>query len=145
MFSLKKFETQTVYNQGQWLHLKDPATGELAYADEEQKKPCRIQFLTFKSTKGGVIKANMAKRIKNRRELLTDDTEFTEADQIETIEYDAKVLSELAVGWENILDADGVELEFDPAVFYQVAINAPELRAQCFDFIVAAEANFTNA
>lgn len=138
MFNIEKLDTESKQEAGAWLHLRDPQTGELAYADEEQKKPCRIKFKGWQSEAGKqsviqgrnkLMKEAVKKGKKNQPEELTIE------DLNENAVTDAKSLTDLVITWENIPGADGKFIEFSKDNFYNAAVRMLDLRKQALEFL----------
>lgn len=141
MFNIENLDTESKQEQGAWLHLVDPATGDLAYADKAKKKPCRIKFKGYQSQAG---KENIVKgRNKLMKEAVTQGKrnksdkpkDLTVADLQENALTDAQTLTELVIDWENIPGADGKFIEFSKEAFHNAAVRMLDLRKQALDFI----------
>ncbi|MGO2457032.1 hypothetical protein [Vibrio casei] len=136
MFTLDNLDTESKQEAGAWLHLVNPATGELAYIDKEETKPCRIKMKGWQSEAGKKLAINgrnkamklAIKQGKKAEELTIDDLK-------ENTETDAKSLTELAIDWENIIDGKGKPVEFTHENVKNAMLNALDLRRQCLEFI----------
>lgn len=139
MFTLDSLDTETVQEKGAWLHLVNPANGELAYADEEKEKPCRIKFKGWHSEAGKEMalkgRNKMMKEAVNQGNGKKKVKELTTQDLKENAVTDAETLKALAIDWENICGSDGKEIPFSEAAFYNAALRALDLRKQALDFI----------
>jgi hypothetical protein len=140
MFTLDNLDTEAVQEAGAWLHLVNPATGALAYIDEEQTKPCRIKFKGWQSEAGK--EAALKGRNKMMREAVNQGKgknkqvkELTTKDLKENAATDAETLKVLAIDWENICGSDGVPIPFSENAFYNAALRALDLRKQALEFI----------
>jgi hypothetical protein len=136
MFTLDNLNTESKQEAGAWLHLVDPATGELAYIDEKETKPCRIKLKGWQSDAGKQLA--LSGRNKAMREAIKQgkkDQDVTLDDLRENAETDAKALTELAIDWENILDKDGNQVKFTKESVKNAMLNALDLRRQCLNFI----------
>ncbi|AUR90857.1 hypothetical protein NVP1151O_16 [Vibrio phage 1.151.O._10N.222.46.B1] len=140
MFTLDNLDTESAQEQGAWLHLVNPATGELAYLDEEQTKPCRIKFKGWHSEAGkeSALKGRnkmMKEAVKQGKGKNKQTKELTIADLKENAITDAETLEALAIDWENICGSDGKPIDFSKKAFYNAAIRALDLRKQALEFI----------
>lgn len=136
MFTLDNLNTESKQESGAWLHLVNPATGELAYIDEEETKPCRIKLKGWQSDAGKQLA--LSGRNKALREAVKQGKkaqDITLDDLRENAETDSKALAELAIGWENILDKDGNDVKFTKENVKNAMLNALDLRRQCLEFI----------
>lgn len=139
MFTLDSLDTETKQEQGAWLHLIDPATGQPAYIDEDQEKPCRVKLQGWESKAGKAVivkarnKANRA--IQKSRNGKAKAEELTIEKLEQSAEDDALALSEMALDWENILDGSGKEVPFSKEAMFNATKNILDLRQQCLKFI----------
>lgn len=140
MFTLDNLDTETVQEKGAWLHLVNPADGQLAYVDKEQTKPCRIKFKGWQSEAGKEI------ALKGRNKMMKEAVnqgkgknakvkELTTQDLKENAATDAETLKALVLDWENICDSNGDEIPFSENAFYNAALRALDLRKQALEFI----------
>lgn len=141
MFTLATLDTESHQEEGAWLHLTYPASTKKAYIDEEEKKPVRIKMRGFLSDTG---KESIArKRNEAMREAVKQGKEGSKQDfkeeSLETYEenklQDARELSDLTVGWENMLDHNGEPVKFSKEAMYNALCNAHDLRRQCREFV----------
>lgn len=141
MFTLATLDTESHQEEGAWLHLTYPASTKKAYIDEEEKKPVRIKMRGFLSDTG---KESIArKRNEAMREAIKQGKEGSKQDfkeeSLETYEenklQDARELSDLTVGWENMLDHNGEPVKFSKEAMYNALCNAHDLRRQCREFV----------
>lgn len=146
MFNIENLDTETKQEQGTWLHLVDPATGELAYADAKKTKPCRIKFKGWQSEAGKesvvkgrnkLMKAAVAKGKDNKPK------ELTLEDLKENAVSDAQSLTALVIDWENIPGHDNKMVEFSKDNFYNAAVRMLDLRKQALEFLQDQKVFFT--
>lgn len=142
MFTLHTLNTEKHQEEGAWFQLCYPGTDTPAFIDKEEKKPARIKMkgLLSKSGKQTVVDARnkAAKAQPNKsKEVTIEDLEDKKI-------ADVRELADLAVDWENILDAEGKEVPFTKEAFYEAALGAHDLRVQCRSFITDQKA-FTPA
>lgn len=138
MFNIENLDTESKQEAGAWLHLRDPATGELAYADAEQKKPCRIKFKGYQSDAGKQSVVNgRNKMMKAAIKQGKKDTpkEMTLEDLNENALSDAETLTALVLDWENIPGADGKMIPFSKDAFHNAASRMLDLRKQALEHI----------
>lgn len=151
MFVLSEKSTKELHEEGAWMHIVDPATGLLAYADKEEKKPCRIKM------KGWESEAGKALGLKGRNKMTKDAMkravaqgkkgapEMTMDDLIESEQEDAKSLSELAIDWENIISPDGKQIKFSKEAIENAFLRQSWLRKQAAEFLNDGRGFFTSA
>lgn len=141
MFTLANLDTESHQEEGAWLHLTYPASTKKAYIDEEERKPVRIKMRGFLS---GTGKESIArKRNEAMREAVKQGKEGSKQDfkeeSLETYEenklQDARELSDLTVGWENMLGHNGEPVKFSKEAMYNALCNAHDLRRQCREFV----------
>lgn len=141
MFTLATLDTESHQEEGAWLHLTYPASTKKAYIDEEEKKPVRIKMRGFLSDTG---KESIArKRNEAMREAVKQGKEGSKQDfkeeSLETYKenklQDARELSDLTVGWENMLDHNGEPVKFTKEAMYNALCHAHDLRRQCREFV----------
>ncbi|CAH9015483.1 conserved hypothetical protein [Vibrio phage 137E35-1] len=140
MFTLDNLDTETAQEKGAWLHLVNPANGELAYIDKEKTKPCRIKFKGWQSEAGkeSALKGRnkmMREAVKQGKDKGQKVKEMTIEDLKENAATDAETLKALVIDWENICGSDGKPIEFSKEAFYNAAIRALDLRKQALEFI----------
>lgn len=145
MFNIENLDTESKQEAGAWLHLIDPATGKLAYADKDKKLPCRIKFKGWHSQSGKELS------VKGRNKLMkaavnqgkgNEPKELTIADLEENAETDAQALTELVITWENIPGHDGELVEFSKEAFHNAAIRLLDLRRQALEHLKDQKAFF---
>ena len=142
MFNIENLDTETKQEAGAWLHLVDPSTGDLAYSDKEEKKPCRIKLKGYQSLAGKEFVVNsrndlIKKAVENgkKKDKKDQPKELTLDDLKENALSDAATLRDLAIDWENICDGEGKEIKFTKEAFYNCAVRMLDLRKQCLEFI----------
>ena len=142
MFTLHTLNTEKHQEEGAWLHLCYPGTDTPAFIDEEEKKPARIKLkgLLSDSGKQTIVEA----RNKAAKSPVKANKDVTIEDLEDKKKADARELADLAIDWENILDAEGNEVTFTKEAFYQAALGAHDLRVQCRAFVTDQKA-FTPA
>lgn len=141
MFNIENLDTESKQEAGAWLHLRDPATGELAYADAKKKKPCRIKFKGYQSEAGKqsvvngrnkMMKAAIEQGKKGKQDA---PKEMTLEDLNENALSDAETLTALVLDWENIPGADGKIIPFSKEEFHNAAVRMLDLRKQALEHI----------
>ena len=138
MFNIENLDTESKQEAGAWLHLRDPATGELAYADTEKKKPCRMKFKGYQSEAGKQsVVSGRNKMMKAAIKQGKKDTpkEMTLEDLKENALSDAETLTALVLDWENIPGADGKMIPFSKEEFHNAAVRMLDLRKQALEHI----------
>lgn len=138
MFNIENLDTESKQEAGAWLHLRDPATGELAYANADPEKPCRIKFKGYQSDAGKQSVVNgRNKMMKAAIKQGKKDTpkEMTLEDLNENALSDAETLTALVLDWENIPGADGEMIPFSKDAFYNAASRMLDLRKQALEHI----------
>lgn len=149
MFVLGEKSTKELHEEGAWMHIIDPATGLFAYADKEEKKPCRIKIKGWESETGKAIglegrnklaKDAMQKAVYQGKKAAP---EMTMEDLITSEERDAEKLSELVIDWENIMSPDGKQIKFSKEAIQNAFIRQSWLRKQAADFLNDGRSFFT--
>lgn len=146
MFKLSNLDTESAQEQGAWMHIIDPATGEPAYADLEQEKPVRIKYKGWLSQDGKEIGINgrnkLVQEAVKKGKKKDEPVMMSVADLEENAKSDAETLTKLAIDWENIIDENGKEIKFNKETFKNVALNHLELRRQSLEFLNDQKAFF---
>ena len=115
---LSIFDTESQSEKGAVLHLRHPSSGELMFADEEEKKPLLITLKGSSST-------TFDKELERRKR--TNKNKTLNADEIKL--QTCEVYAKLTIGWSNI----GVDFSFDEAV--NLYMTYKDIREQVGDFI----------
>tara|TARA_R110002096_G_C14497546_1_gene715118 strand:- start:630 stop:1073 length:444 start_codon:yes stop_codon:yes gene_type:complete len=146
MFSLDLLDSDAQSNAGAVMHVVNPETGELAYLDDEQKKPVTISFLgpnsdaykkhSIKESRKNQADEKLSKKRKSVDVEISDDV----------YEKGAKViagrLAAVATGWENMPANDKGELiPFSKEKAFELFFKLEELRTQS-DAFFADKVNF---
>ena len=135
MTNLAIFDTKSKAEKGAWLHLENPETGDLMFADEEQTKPMRIKLLGANSDKFEKIKMAAMRKARNKKKVKLSDSEELKAAVLEVSEMYAKMTLET----ENLSDKP-----FTHEETIQMYIQYLDIRKQVGQFIGSDE-NFTQS
>lgn len=130
--NLATLNTRSAANEGAWLHLDHPQTGEPLYADEERSKPCRIRLLgadsdQFKRLANKLSSERMSKAM-SRRGKLTVQMDRVEEDKLD-------VLCECTVLCENLAWGDAPVLAEDKQALRRMYQDAGWIADQVDDFM----------
>lgn len=130
---LSMFDTAGAAEQGADLHLLHPATKEPVYVDgDKQKKPLIIKL---KGTDSYEFEREMARRARMNKGKKGD------ADLEQAKREAAETYAKLTIGWLNMPDENGKELEFSFENAVKVYMNFKDIRVQVSEFITD-KANF---
>lgn len=128
MSLLDIFDTESKSESGAWLHLKNPATKQPVYLDNDPDLPVRIRLKGPESRtwKKFLMKASREKD-EGRREL--DDIAL----------QDAQLYAAMTMEWDNLPGADGEPAVFSRDLAVEVYRKHADLRNQMFRFIAERE------
>lgn len=143
MFTIDKLDTESLHENGAWMHLEDPETGLPAYADDEMKKPVRIHFKGYASKAGKIATLKTTAFIAKVRDKIQGGGEYEESDIDAEIELTVNKLVNMCIGWENVASADG-EFEFTKENARLIFTRYAGIRAQSEAFLKDVK-NFTQA
>ena len=138
MTILSVFDTEKASNEGAELHLTNPATGDLAYADKAEKKPLTIRLLGPDSDIYTRHLQDAARKVRKANKLkISDDIDFEKAKR-----EAAELYAKMTLGWSNIPDDSGKsDLPFSYGNAVKLYLTYKDIRIQVGDFI-ADKANF---
>lgn len=130
---LSIFDTAGAAEQGADLHLLHPATKEPVYLDgDKQKKPIIIKL---KGTDSHEFERYIAKKQRMAKAKKGD------ADLEQLKRETAEMLAALTIGWVNMPDDSGKEMDFSFENAVKLYLGFKDIRVQVSDFI-ADKANF---
>jgi hypothetical protein len=124
---LKQFDTVSASEEGAWLHLCSPGTGERVY--NGKNKPLRIKL------KGPDCDAWTSFQRKAMKGQGKKDDRSLEDVALE----DSKLFAKMTLAWEN-MPAEVGECNYENAI--KLYLNYKDIRMQALRFVVAQE-NFT--
>lgn len=128
---LNFFDTESVSENGAWLHFVHPHTKKPVYLDKEKKKPFRMKF------KGPQSDEWVSFIRKNR------DSKAKPDYQDEKIK-DAKVFTKMLLEWENVpVEGGEPTSKMDKDYAFELFFKHKDLRDQALYHIIAHE-NFTD-
>jgi hypothetical protein len=128
----KKFDLTAAASRGADLHLRNPATNEPLYDDEERTSPVTIKLLGKDSPKWreAIHKASQ-ERTANQVRTMTPEERQRE---------NARIFAGITLGWSGI-ESDGKALRFNEANARSLYLELPWIMEQ-IDAFVADRANF---
>ena len=125
---LNQFDTESTSENGAWLHLVLPSTGEPSYLDEKQEKPLRIKL------KGPDSNAWVNFQRKALRNNDKNDRRTTK----ELANEDSKLFAKMTIEVENIPDIEKPSEE----QLVEMYVTYKDIRIQALTFVMNRE-NFT--
>lgn len=136
---LNDFDTVAASEDGGWLHLENPKTGQLAYLRdkkgvEDESKPVRFHILGPDSpTLKTKVQKRMAEVLKRRGG--APNFKQMSVDQIQGLMgagegMMAENMADATTGWENFVGTDGKPLEFSRAKALEIYQTYPNILAQ---------------
>lgn len=126
---LKQFDTESVSESGEWLHLTIPGTDEHAYADEEQQKPLRIKLKGPDSNTWTSF----------QRKALRSDNKKDNRTPKEVSKEDAQLFARMTLEVENISDDEIDYSEADKEQLVQMYLKYKDIRIQALTFVINRE------
>ena len=136
-FDISQIDLEAEAEQGAWLHLRDPRSGDPLYAKSEGKKrqPVRLHLLGMESDACKTKQAELRRRRERREEL-----EGRKSTREEIAQDDSELMAACTTGWEN-LAWEGEE-EFSREVAEKLYVGRPWVRGQVLSFMMNLQ-NFT--
>lgn len=129
-FSLDDIDLVTLADEGVWMHIQHPATGEFLYLDNDQSKPMRLKIFgrdgdKFRAHSKAVLERMSRVEAKFRNSAKVPDDIAKD--------MDAQWVSGLIAGWENI-KLSGALVEYSADAAKELAKKLPWLRRQVDEF-----------
>lgn len=137
MSILKKFDTESICEEGAWMHLLIPDSEEKAYLDAESAKPQKPMRIKLKGPECDHWQAFLRKSSKPSAQ-----EEAKKQDPSETKLHDAQLLAKMTLGWENIPDDNEKPIEFSKDSAIKLYMSYADIRRQALNFIMRRQ-NFT--
>lgn len=147
MFDLRRFNTVGNANDGAEMHVEDPFTGELCYADADSKLPVKICMKGMNSDdarKVQLSKIKEASKAKAKKELkrgknnkiVEEDFDFDKA------VYEAcSLIAGLTTGFTNLIGLDEKPIKYTYEAALNLYLNNEKIRTQVSNF-AAEDENF---
>lgn len=137
--SLFDIDLVTAADEGVWMHLEHPASGEYLYVGAEaDKKPIRIKVLGRDGDRFRRHARNVAERMARVESKYRRAADIP--DEISK-DFDADWAGGLIVDWENVLEQDGTAIAYSAENAKALAKRLPWLRRQ-IDAFNKVPANF---
>lgn len=122
---LNKFDTESVSERGEWLHLTVPGTEEHAYLDDEQEKPLRIKLKGPDSDTWTAF----------QRKALRADNKKDKRTTKEIAKEDAQLFARMTLEVENIPEYENP----DRAQLVEMYTKYKDIRIQALTFVINRE------
>ena len=122
---LSAFDTEAMCEDGEWMHLVVPGTGERAYADPDKKKPLRIKLKGPESDTWTTF-FRKARQVAGEKDTRTND---------EVKLSDSRLMARMTLAVENIPGVDKSDKESIVSMYR----NYQDIRSQALDFISKRE------
>ena len=140
----QKFDTVANAEAGATLHFTLPDSSELAYVDEEKKKPLTVTMVGSASAAHKAFGVKQLRKLREQPTKKSDDKGISDNFFEETAEQQVERLVSVVTGWEN-MDVDGKGgLDCTPENVKKVFSQYEELRVQAINFL-DKRANFTKS
>ena len=120
--------------EGVKLQLRHPATDELLFADDKEKRPMQIELAGSDSKRFRKINAQLVRRMQGKKKQSTEDVENGVTEQLVGV----------TLSWSNIM-MDGKELLFDVDTAKDLYNGQRWIREQVAEFISDRSNFLTNA
>lgn len=137
-FNFKVFDSVAMAEEGSVLHLRIPATNELAYNGDE---PVSITFKGPKSSVGreALTKASQRSKAVLRKYEKTPDAIISNEDSLKLREINAESFFEMATGWTGFNDDKDKPIPMTKAAFVDVCKTYHEIYEQINEFVLSKQ------
>lgn len=122
---LNQFDTESVSERGEWLHLAVPGTEEHAYLDDEQEKPLRIKLKGPDSDTWTAF----------QRKALRADNKKDKRTTKEIAKEDAQLFARMTLEVENIPEYENPDRE----QLVEMYTKYKDIRIQALTFVINRE------
>ena len=125
MTSIYDIDTVTLADEGDWMNLEHPTTGEELLRNG---KPIRLNMLGGDGERAQKLQQKAAEKIEHQRQRNRGKRDLN----FETLVY-KDMMARIVVGTDNLADDDG-EVEYSPEAMKRIFDRAPWLFEQAFAF-----------